>query len=79
MSAITLLLPSTEPVYFKLTLQDFKAAQARVRPSAMRDIQILPPTISWPDIGGQHDVKARLKEAVEWPLQHKQELDRMGL
>ena len=24
----------------------------------------------WSDIGGQEDVKQRLKEAVEWPLQH---------
>lgn len=27
------------------------------------------PKVRWSDIGGQEDIKQRLKEAVEWPLQ----------
>ena len=26
------------------------------------------PRVHWQDIGGQHDTKQRLLEAVEWPL-----------
>ena len=26
------------------------------------------PKVLWSDIGGQDDVKQRLREAVEWPL-----------
>jgi len=27
------------------------------------------PKVSWEDIGGQDDIKQKLKESVEWPLQ----------
>jgi len=27
------------------------------------------PKVSWDDIGGQDDIKQKLKESVEWPLQ----------
>lgn len=26
--------------------------------------------VLWSDIGGQEDIKQKLKEAVEWPLKH---------
>lgn len=34
----------------------------------MREISIDIPSVSWGDIGGYHDVKQQLREAVEWPL-----------
>lgn len=27
------------------------------------------PKVRWSDIGGQQDIKQKLKESVEWPLQ----------
>lgn len=35
--------------------------------------------VSWNSIGGLHDVKARLKQAVEWPLLHADAFQRLGL
>jgi len=37
------------------------------------------PKVNWRDIGGQEHIKQRLKEAVEWPLQHPEAFIRMGI
>ena len=31
--------------------------------------------VYWSDIGGQEEVKQRMKEAIEWPLKHPQVCD----
>lgn len=48
--------------------EDIEAALRDVRPTAMREIFLEPPKVRWSDIGGQEEVKQRLREAVEWPL-----------
>ena len=35
--------------------------------------------VSWDSIGGLKEVKARLRQAVEWPLQHADAFLRLGL
>ena len=35
--------------------------------------------VSWESIGGLHEVKARLQQAVEWPLLHADAFQRLGL
>lgn len=52
------------------TRADWDAAVRRTRPSGLRDLVVEIPDTRWTDIGGQEHVKARLREAVEWPL-HK--------
>jgi len=59
--------------------QDFEAALALVRPSAMRETLISVPEVKWEDIGGLDDVKDRLKELMEHPLHNPQVLAEMGL
>ncbi|XP_013915267.1 PREDICTED: spermatogenesis-associated protein 5 isoform X1 [Thamnophis sirtalis] len=58
---------------------DFLQAMNDVRPSAMREVTIDVPKISWSDIGGLEDVKLKLKQAVEWPLKHPDSFIRMGI
>ncbi|XP_058048937.1 ATPase family gene 2 protein homolog A isoform X2 [Ahaetulla prasina] len=58
---------------------DFLQAMNDVRPSAMREVTIDVPKISWSDIGGLEDVKLKLKQAVEWPLKHPESFIRMGI
>lgn len=48
--------------------EDVEATLKEVRPTAMREIFLEPPKVRWCDIGGQEEVKQRLREAVEWPL-----------
>lgn len=35
--------------------------------------------VSWSDIGGLENVKLKLKQAVEWPLQHPECFSRLGI
>ena len=58
--------------------EDFKAAQTRVRPSAMREVALELPRVAWGDVGGLEAIKQRLKEAVEWPQKHPEVLARLG-
>lgn len=50
--------------------KDMENAMLKVRPSAMRSIHLDVPEVRWEDIGGQREVKERLKEIVEWPLKY---------
>jgi len=58
---------------------DFSSALKRVEPSAMRSVVVDVPKISWSDIGGQAEIKQKLKEAVEWPLNHPEAFLRLGI
>ncbi|KAF9432991.1 spermatogenesis associated protein 5 [Entomortierella beljakovae] len=63
----------------RVSAEDMKAAMTEVKPSAMREIMIEVPKVLWSDIGGQADIKQKLKESVEWPLQHPDAFIRMGI
>jgi len=58
--------------------EDIDSALKDVRPTAMREIFLEPPKVRWSDIGGQEEVKQRLREAVEWPLTHPEAFSRLG-
>ncbi|NXY61140.1 SPAT5 protein, partial [Callaeas wilsoni] len=62
-----------------IAFNDFLQGMNDVRPSAMREVAIDVPKISWSDIGGLEDVKLKLKQAVEWPLKHPESFIRMGI
>ncbi|KAI8375234.1 P-loop containing nucleoside triphosphate hydrolase protein [Blakeslea trispora] len=62
-----------------VNLQDMKEAMAEIRPSAMREILLEVPKVYWTDVGGQANIKQRLKESVEWPLQHPEAFLRLGI
>ena len=51
-------------------IEDMIAGMAIVKPSVVREILIEVPKVYWNDIGGQEDIKQKLKEAVEWPLKN---------
>ncbi|MHC1573291.1 MAG: CDC48 family AAA ATPase [Candidatus Syntropharchaeales archaeon] len=53
-----------------VTNTDFFAAFKNVEPSALREVCVEIPKVSWDDVGGLSEVKAELKEAVEWPLKY---------
>jgi AAA family ATPase len=52
----------------QITLEDLTEALAQVRPTALQEVFLETPNIRWSDIGGQHDIKRRLKNAIERPL-----------
>ncbi|KAI8906273.1 P-loop containing nucleoside triphosphate hydrolase protein [Gorgonomyces haynaldii] len=59
--------------------QDLLKGLGLVRPSIVRDIAVQIPKTRWTDIGGQDDIKQRLKEAVEWPLKHPEVFERFKI
>lgn len=63
----------------QVTRDDFNNSMKDVRPSAMREIMIEIPNVTWDDVGGLEDVKCLLKEAVEWPLQNPESFRRIGV
>jgi transitional endoplasmic reticulum ATPase len=50
-----------------------------VQPSAIREILIEIPNVSWNDVGGLDNVKYLLKEAVEWPLKNPESYRDIGV
>ncbi len=59
--------------------EDFEVALKIVRPSAMREVLVETPNVNWEDIGGLDKIKQELKEAVEWPLKHRESFERLGI
>lgn len=56
----------------KITDGDFKEALKEVKPSALREVLVEVPNVSWDDVGGLESLKEELYEAIEWPLKHKE-------
>ncbi len=61
----------------KVTNEDFAEARKHVEPSAMREVLVEVPDITWKQVGGLEDVKQELKEAVEWPLKYPDVFERL--
>lgn len=59
----------------QITSDDFRDALKEVSPSALREVQVQVPNVSWDDVGGLDDLKEELKEAVEWPMKYKDAYD----
>ena len=55
----------------QITNEDFTDALKEVRPSALREVQIQIPNVSWDDVGGLNQLKEELQESVEWPIKYK--------
>lgn len=54
----------------EVSMEHFRAGLHEVEPSAIREVFIETPNVSWDDIGGLGNVRQQLIEAVEWPLRH---------
>ncbi|WNY27372.1 CDC48 family AAA ATPase [Methanolapillus ohkumae] len=62
-----------------VTRDDFLQALKICEPSALREIFVEIPEISWDDIGGLDNVKQQIVETVEWPLKFPEKFIRMGI
>jgi transitional endoplasmic reticulum ATPase len=51
---------------------DFQEALREVEPSAVREVFVEVPNVTWNDVAGLDEIKQRLREAVEWPLLYPQ-------
>ncbi len=63
----------------EVQMNDFREAMKEIEPSALREIYVEIPEISWEQVGGLLEVKERLKESIEWPLTKPEVFDHFGI
>ncbi len=62
-----------------VTMKDFMDAYREIVPTAMREVDISIPRVTWDDIGGLDDVKRILMENIEWPLKKPDKFKKFGI
>lgn len=62
-----------------VTTADLDNALQHIRPSALQEIFLETPNVHWSDIGGQHEIKRQLHNAVERPLKFADRMKALGL
>lgn len=63
----------------KVTVDDVYHALPEIRPSAMREIFLEMPKVHWSDIGGQEELKRKLIEVVQLPLEASDSFKNLGV
>ena len=58
---------------------DFENALKRVQPSAMREVMVQVPDVTWDDVGGLDAARDKLREGIELPLKHPDAFRRLGI
>lgn len=54
--------------HLRVNQRHFLQALTDVEPSAIREVLVEVPAVTWDDIGGLGNVKQQLRETIEWPL-----------
>ena len=62
-----------------VTRDDFSGAMKRVQPSALREIMIQAPDVTWDQIGGLSEAQRQLREGVELPLTQPESFRKFGI
>lgn len=71
-------IPYEKLITLNVEMEDFMDALREVEPSAIREIFVEIPKVTWKDIGGLDQIKDRLTEAVIWPLKYKELFESTG-
>ena len=72
-------IPYERVAALEVGMRHFLSALMEIEPSAIREVFVEIPDVSWQDIGGLEDVKAELYNAVMWPLEHANLFERCGI
>jgi transitional endoplasmic reticulum ATPase len=60
-------------------INDFRDALREVNPSAMREVFIEVPHVTWEEVGGLEEEKEEVREAVEYPLTRRKRFEELGI
>ncbi len=63
----------------RVTEADFRGALKGIEPSALREVFVEVPDVTWADVGGLEDTKERLQETIQWPLLYEDVFRAMDL
>ncbi|SFG40069.1 transitional endoplasmic reticulum ATPase [Halopelagius inordinatus] len=58
---------------------DFKEAMKGIEPSALREVFVEVPDVTWENVGGLEDTKERLRETIQWPLEYPEVFEAMDM
>ncbi|NIS07470.1 MAG: CDC48 family AAA ATPase [Candidatus Dadabacteria bacterium] len=69
--------PSNHQQLFRLKVSNnnFLEALKEIEPSAIREIFVEVPKITWDDVGGLDEVKDLLRESIMWPIKYSEVFD----
>jgi transitional endoplasmic reticulum ATPase len=62
-----------------VTQRNFDFAIEKGNPSALREMKVEVPNVTWADIGGLEKVKQELKETIQYPLDYPEKFEKFGL
>jgi len=62
-----------------VTESDFKQAMKGITPSAMREVFVEVPDVTWDHVGGLEDTEERLRETIQWPLEYPSVFETMDM
>lgn len=71
-------IPYDQLAKLEVHMDDFVTALKEVEPSAIREVFVEVPDVRWEDVGGHGALRAKLIEAVEWPLHYPQVFEQAG-
>ena len=63
----------------QINYNDLFSGLKKVRASAMREITFDIPKVYWTEIGGQHELKQKLQQAVVWPIKYAESFRRLNI
>ncbi len=63
----------------RVTETDFKEALKGIEPSALREVFVEVPDVTWEDVGGLEGTKERLRETIQWPLDYPEVFEAMDM
>ncbi|MDD3425342.1 MAG: CDC48 family AAA ATPase [Aminobacterium sp.] len=72
-------IPYDELLSMNVSMGNFLDALKEVEPSAIREVFVEVPDVTWNDIGGLESIKQELIEAVQWPLEHSNVYEKFGI
>jgi len=63
----------------RVTEEDFKQAMRGIEPSALREVFVEVPEVTWDQVGGLEETKERLRETIQWPLEYPEVFAQMDM
>ncbi|MBR1603791.1 MAG: CDC48 family AAA ATPase [Synergistaceae bacterium] len=63
----------------EVSMRHFASALLEIEPSAVREVFVEIPDVSWQDVGGLDDIKDELMQAVTWPLKHAELFNKFNI
>jgi len=63
----------------QVTESDFKEAIKGIEPSALREVFVEVPDVTWDRVGGLDDTKERLRETIQWPLEYPEVFEELDM